>query len=578
VTVYDPESKKLIVRVVYDGPGMAGKTTNLQQIHATFGPDRRSELYSGTTAAARTLYLDWMQLDGGLVRGHDLRCHLLTVPGQAALNRRRQLLLSMADSVVFVVDSSEEGVLEALPMWRSLQACTGGLTAGVPVLIQANKQDRPGALTVAELRERWNLDPAIPIVPANAASGHGVRETVVLAIRGAAVLLQGDLTKSSLAELEGSYESGREIERRMIAAEGAHLPAALDAHPVTPSTIPSVGTAASVESDAPQPSMRDSRKGERGGKRGVLTPDAPAPAASDSIARFSSAAAPGALEPTPPAPIVDAGEVSLALPTADVPRGFVWPAVEGRNTLRRVPLLEAVRRPLARSRGPRGRASPSQAILFEAGNWCLKTSRRRRFSSPDEARKELSRLAHNKLELGALCVPRTILVAQHDPDKRYSVWTVSLWQPTFTSQLEQAAKNEDESALSEVLSHYARVVVRSLRVCLDSNRVLDLDPRNFGLFCDEVFYFDDELPYGVEMPLAGHAMLRRFDEYAAHPGALGVYLEVLLQELERHLRVGEAEQLNLHHSIAKTIVGTDASKRAKNRLSSALEARRGVSR
>jgi signal recognition particle receptor subunit beta len=544
--VYDPESKKLIVRVVYDGPGMAGKTTNLQQISAIFGAIRCSELYSGMTAASRTLYLDWMQLDGGVVCGHDLRCHVLTVPGQAILNRRRQMILSMADSIVFVVDSSEDGLREALPMWRSMPASTRSPAAGVPVLIQANKQDRPGALSVAALRERWKLDPTIPVIAANAASGDGVRETVVLAIRGAAVLLQGELTTTGIVELEGTYETGREIERRIVAAERAQQSSPLDALQRATPPLPSVRSREGDETPPPVPSPRLSGTSERDASGGLIEADEPA------------------------------HEERVTLPTAEVPRGLVWPAVEGRNTLRQVPFAEAVRRTAKRPSGARGRVGHSEAILFKAGIWCLKTSKKRRFTSAEEARSELSRLAHNKLELGTLCVPRTVLIAQPDPDESYSIWTISPWQTTLANQLEAAAKNQDEQALSDVLSHYARVVVRGLRLCLDSNGVLDLDPRNFALFCEEVFYFDDELPHGAEVPLAGHAMLRRFDEYATYPGALRVYLEILLHELGQLLCFREAEQLNLHHAISKTIVGTDAGSNARSQLSSALKTQRAV--
>jgi signal recognition particle receptor subunit beta len=527
VAVYEPESNKLVVRVVYDGPGMAGKTTNLQQICNFFAPQRRSELYTGTTAAARTLCLDWMHLDGGLVRGHDLRCHLLTVPGQSVLSRRRQMLLSMADTVVFVLESTEAGLADALPMWRSLLAWTGGPEQGVPIVIQANKQDLPGAIGTAELRQRWQLDASIPITTAEAANGNGVRETVVLAIRAAAVQLQEVLATTNVSDLKGAYETGQELEKRILAAERGGGP------PPEPRRTPSVPVGMS---ESPRP-------------------------------------------PSDAEPIIDSstwtGEITL--PGVDVPSGLVWPALEGRKTLRRVPFLEATRHELAPPSSIE-RGYRSDAIVYEAGIWCLRTSLRRRFKSAEQAREELVRLAHRKLNLGTLCVPRTVLVAQRSTDPRgedtYWLWTISLWLSSLSSQLDYAVKNADEGTLSDALSQYARLVVRGLRMCLDSNVVLNLHPRNFGMLYDEGFYLDDDLQTGGQIPLAGRSILRRFDEYSTFPGALRVYSEVLLHELDAQLRPGELEQLDLPHAVDKAIVTTDSGKRAKDQLAYELSRRR----
>jgi signal recognition particle receptor subunit beta len=507
---------------------MAGKTTNLQQICTFFAPQRRTELYTGTTAAARTLCLDWMQLDGGLVRGHDLRCHLLTVPGQAVLSRRRQMLLSLADTVVFVLESTEAGLADALPMWRSLLAWTGGPEQGVPIVIQANKQDLPGALSSALLRERWEIGPTIPITSAAASSGQGVRETVVMAIRAAAVQLQEVLSTTGVAELTGTYETGQELEKRILAAErGAATPP--DAPPRrTPMIAASAGN-----SESPSPRRADDER--------------------VSSTRWT-------------------GEITL--PGVDVPSGLVWPALEGRKTLRRVPFLEATRHETPASSAPERGARRSDAIVYEAGIWCLRTSLRRRFASAEQAREELVRLAHRKLNLGTLCVPRTVLVAQRSSDDSYWLWTISLWLSTLSSQLDYAIKNGDEGTLSDALSQYARLVVRGLRMCLDSNVVLNLHPRNFGMLYEEGFYLDDEIETGGQIPLAGRSILRRFDEYHGFPGSLRVYAEVLLHELDAQLRPGELEQLDLAHAVDKAIVTTDAGKRAKDQLSHELTARR----
>jgi signal recognition particle receptor subunit beta len=482
VAVYDPESKKLIVRVVYDGPGMAGKTTNLQQMCALFAPDRRSDLYNGLTAASRTLCLDWMQLDGGRVSGHELRCHLLTVPGQAVLERRRQMLLSMADSIVFVLDSSEEGLHEALPMWRSLLACTGGAEAGVPVLIQANKQDLSGALAVAEIRQRWTLGAGLPIIAASAASGQGVRETVVRAIRGAVLGLQEDLATRIVSDLEGRYETGQELERRILAADAAP-PAALDTFRAPLGSLPSSDAdreSASARRASPgkTPGSRRLRQ-ERSAQSGVFVAPSPRAVQPSAVGRRAG---------------------KLTLPSTDAGTGLVWPAIEGRRTLRVIPFDDATRHQPEPASKARGGQRGSDEILFKAGIWCLKTSRECCFPNAERAQSALVRLAHAKLELGSLCVPRTVLVVQRASDETYWLWTISLWLSTLRGQLEYALERRDEAALSDALGQYARLIVRALRMCLDQSVILDLRPDHFGLLCDEAFYLDDDLARGT-----GHA-------------------------------------------------------------------------
>jgi mutual gliding-motility protein MglA len=584
VAVYDPETKKLVVRVVYDGPGMAGKTTNLQQICTFFTLQRRSELYSGRTAAERTLCLDWLQLDGGLVRGHDLRCHLLTVPGQAVLSRRRQMLLTLADVAVFVVDSSEPGMKQALSMWRSLLACTGGPGA-VPLVIQANKQDQPGALTPVQIRERFKVDTSVPVVPANASTGQGVRETIVLAIRAAAVLLQDKLSTTGVNEIEGTYESGQDLEQRVLEMErnnpmlltDAVLAArAASATPAPAAADPAVFTSLGLESPtrenspaplSPEPNLGDSTTAQReletpaAAAAGVLPAPTP-PTAEPERVSLAVSSRPAEVAPTSREP---------PLPSAEVPTGFVWPALEGRRTLRRVPFSDAVRH--QRSRHAKAPARADDSVVFEAGIWCLRTNRRRRFSTVESAREELMRLAHTKLDLGTLCAPRTVLAVQRDADDGYWLWNISIWLTTLENELEQATRVNDHAALAAALGHFARVTLKALKMCLGNNMVLDVQPRNFGVLADEVFYLDEVEP-GQTLPRVGHTILRRFDEYSRSPEALSHYREVLEHGFSHDFNWGEIEQLDLLRSLGTTIVSTEAGRRGRADLAQVLSAMR----
>src|SRR5690606_25899325 len=115
MAIFDRENGKLVVRVVYDGPGNAGKTTNILEICRFFSTMRRGELVSPEEHAGRTLWFDWVQVDAGVVAGYGLRCQVVTVPGQLVLRRRRSALLRSADVVVLVCDSTPSGLARLRP-------------------------------------------------------------------------------------------------------------------------------------------------------------------------------------------------------------------------------------------------------------------------------------------------------------------------------------------------------------------------------------------------------------------------------------------------------------------------------
>lgn len=141
---FDPKLSQCVGRVVYDGAGNAGKTTNLAVLHSLLPEGRRSALSTPKTTQGRTLFFDHLVLEGGRVAGHGFRCELWTVPGQQVVRRRREFLLWRADVVVFVVDSRPSGVSKASAQLRELFAQFGPRCP--PLVVQANWQDAEGAL------------------------------------------------------------------------------------------------------------------------------------------------------------------------------------------------------------------------------------------------------------------------------------------------------------------------------------------------------------------------------------------------------------------------------------------------
>ena len=179
-----------IVRIVYDGPGVAGKTTNLQRICQVIPSSRRSELYTPAALKGRTMFFDWLEIDGPAQGSQALKFQLITVPGQVERAYRRKPLIEMADVVAFVCDSSPAQIPDTMRTFSRLRALMRRRKDALPLVVQANKQDVDGALTPDKLRKRLKLDPAVRVIAASAVSGNGVKETLMTAIRAGVHLLR----------------------------------------------------------------------------------------------------------------------------------------------------------------------------------------------------------------------------------------------------------------------------------------------------------------------------------------------------------------------------------------------------
>jgi signal recognition particle receptor subunit beta len=172
--------KTVNAKVVYYGPGMSGKTTNLEVVHQKAPNENRGDLTSISTDGDRTLFFDYMPLDLGTVAGMRTCFQLYTVPGQVYYNSTRKLVLQGVDGVIFVADSSPNATEANLESLRNLEENLneyGKSLASTPFVIQYNKRDIPGALSVAELDEKLNPH-RVPTFEAVAATGQGVFPTL----------------------------------------------------------------------------------------------------------------------------------------------------------------------------------------------------------------------------------------------------------------------------------------------------------------------------------------------------------------------------------------------------------------
>jgi signal recognition particle receptor subunit beta len=178
--VVNPLSREVVFKVVYYGPGLGGKTTSLQYIHATTLPEHRGKMVSLATPVDRTLYFDFLPIRLPSVRGMSVRLQLFTVPGQVYYNATRKLVLTGADGLVLVCDSQadrSDANAESLENLHENLTAHGRSLADVPHVIQYNKRDLADALSLGELEQRYNRFSA-PSFGSVAMTGEGVFEVL----------------------------------------------------------------------------------------------------------------------------------------------------------------------------------------------------------------------------------------------------------------------------------------------------------------------------------------------------------------------------------------------------------------
>ena len=172
-------TREINAKIVYYGPGLCGKTTNIHLIYHRIAPGQRGKLISLATETDRTLFFDFLPVELGTIKNYKVRFHLYTVPGQVFYNATRKLVLKGADGVIFVADSQRamlDANLESMTNLRDNFAEQGVNVSDFPMVLQFNKQDLPDILSPQELNAALNPH-RVPFYEAVAINGEGVLKT-----------------------------------------------------------------------------------------------------------------------------------------------------------------------------------------------------------------------------------------------------------------------------------------------------------------------------------------------------------------------------------------------------------------
>lgn len=275
----DTEGERVVLRIVYDGPAMAGKTTSVRSLAKMF--DR--PVFSSESADGRTLHFDWMVYQGGRFENHSVCCQVVAVPGQPELWPRRRFLLETADVVVFVADSRPTEFEASLAALESLRSLLSQLPHPRPgVVFQLNKRDLADVVPLAQARARLAAGETVAVTESVAAEDVGVRQTFVFAVRLALDRVNELRSLDRLRVGPPIIEGGEALLAALLEHEGGGVVAATE-------------PASAVTSSAMANGV-------------TRLPEA---------VEFAPPARPR--QPTPPNP--------------DLPVGRVWPPVEGRAIL-----------------------------------------------------------------------------------------------------------------------------------------------------------------------------------------------------------------------------------------------------
>ncbi len=229
MVLFNHATREMTAKIVYYGPGLCGKTTNLMVIFDKLDPAQKGKMLSLATKTDRTLFFDLLPVDIGKVGAFNLKIQLYTVPGQVFYNETRKLVLKGADSVVFVADSQPSMVESTRESFTNLLENLQENNLDVndtPIVIQFNKRDIPGVLPVEKLQEELGFE-GFPYTEAAAIRGEGVMETFKLVSKITA--------KHLYARLKGTSQP---IERKKAAAPAKAEKAKVAAKPAAPPPEP----------------------------------------------------------------------------------------------------------------------------------------------------------------------------------------------------------------------------------------------------------------------------------------------------------------------------------------------------
>lgn len=461
MALIDSDAGEIVIRVVYDGPPEAGKTTSLR---ALAGSLSQPTFTPAEDSGGRTLWFDWMEYVGGRFEGCQIRCQIMSVPGQRNLAGRRRRILESADVVVFVNDSAAGQLDETLTYLGELQAMIADRDIPVGVILQANKRDLPDAVKLDTLRDRiaaagW----PIGVVESIASQGTGIREAFIYAVRLALDRVREQLQRQTLpsggartadellaALQQGEHDGAAEDRRARTEADPPTEVGAVAASPSDdaegwdepPAAAPAVIHAAASQGVPEEADMFETERAER--RESVIESEWDAVAAElfrDVIAEENAATEGKLLAITGvPRP-----------PDASVPSGAIWPPVEGRAILAELADIELT---------PRRLANGDWAAGLGTG-WRVVSAAAATFESLDAGRAALISWARLHASANAVLSPTRCIVIADSGEGGWRLWQIVRAETSLRDAIDEAFDERDNDKLIGALARIAQLLIEA---------------------------------------------------------------------------------------------------------------------
>jgi GTPase SAR1 family protein len=425
LAILNIEKNQIVIRLIYDGAPLSGKTTSLKALAGSFS----EELYTPEELYGRTTYFDWVQHVGGLFEGYQLCCQVISVPGQLVWAARRQQLIDSADVIVFVGDTTRKRFQDSLAYLQALTKYLQKLEGPpVGIIFQANKRDLEDVVELQEMEKQLGEHlKGIAIVESIATESSGIRHAFVLAVRLCLDRVRELIKTKTLVHGKPEIENGEELLRAIKAREEDSVQPDKDLSSASVSEIP----------------LQTSLAGQVFGEILAQEPqNVPTSAVESNVKPVGEAEARMHL------PEIVQEQVPL-LPTSDVASGMVWPPVEGRIILHEIDTCKA--EPYRSNAGDWSAAS----ML----NWHIHSYKESIFHNLEEARQQLIHWAHRHLATQALLSPRRCLALTGTQEQGWRIWQVVRKTESLRDYLNMILATEQPERIADGLQETASVLM-----------------------------------------------------------------------------------------------------------------------
>lgn len=419
MAILDTENNHIVIRLVYDGPPFSGKTTTLKALAGSLA----REVYTPEEANGRTIYFDWMDYTGGLFEGYQIRCQLVSVPGQLVLAQRRQQLIETADVIVFVGDTSRDEIAESIAHLKSLVSRLETLPGPpVGIIFQANKRDHSEAVDLAEIQQMLGRDmKGISIVESVAKDGVGIRQAFIFGVRLSLDRVRELIKNDSLERGRPPIDSGHDLLQSI--KENERIASSLQmAYFSITSDIPTYD---------PDPTISEVLQE-------ALLLEEEVSAALDSVLEIKSKVNGKITEQE----LVDSMANESATPRPPdptLPGGLIWPPIEGRMVLHEVNNYE-----IASSRNPNGDWSANQI-----GLWRIHSYSEAEYDDLNQGRQHLIQWAHLHVAGLSMLSPRRCLALADTGEGRWRLWQVIRVEKSLREYLYEVLAERDIAGIAK---------------------------------------------------------------------------------------------------------------------------------